>query len=513
MQSDVRTRWIQAACLSVLAGLAVGLFLTSPTDGDFWWFDAPRHAMNGVFIRDFFLEGGLFNPIRYASDYYLKYPGINIGFYPPLFYFSSAPFLAVFGATHAVSQAVVVLYSLAAAVFAYLLCARRMDRLSALAVAACIVTLPEMALWTRQVQLDVPAVAVLLATAYSLVRHLEGGERKWLYATTILLGMAVLTRAQAVYAVPAILFFLFAYKYPSRPALRTRLAALIPLAILAAPSMLMVAYFSKINQSQTVRMEGMPELWSVENWVWYASYLPEQMGWPAVIVVIAGLIASVFLLAKKNLPRVATVLAVFCICSWCFFTLISNKEARFNLPSLPFLFLFCVLALYALLPQAVRILTPALAVWLSFQALTMEDVPVVTGFKEAAAMAQANTPPGGNVLVSAHRDGNFIYDMRTTGNRRDIGVRRADKMFVEIKIARTFGVTDKNLTEAEIVELLDRHKVATLVVQDGYLADLASMQNFQKVLDSGKYYRPIKTIDLRGATRPDERQLTVYVRR
>ncbi|RYD90608.1 MAG: hypothetical protein EOP50_15695, partial [Sphingobacteriales bacterium] len=105
--------------IAVLTALAITLFMTSPTSGDFWWYDASRHAFNGVFIRDFLLDGGLFNPVKFASEYYRKYPAVNIGFYPPLFYLTSAPFLAVFGANHAVSQAVVTLYALGGMTLAY----------------------------------------------------------------------------------------------------------------------------------------------------------------------------------------------------------------------------------------------------------------------------------------------------------------------------------------------------------------------------------------------------------
>lgn len=151
-----------APAIVALAMMALALFMTTPTGGDFWWYDAPRHAMNGVFLRDFLFEGGLLHPLRFASEYYRQYPAINIGFYPPFLYIASAPFMAVFGVSHAVSQAVVVLHALLAGAMIYLICQRMMDRLSALLVALTILALPEMALWARQVQLDVPALALLL---------------------------------------------------------------------------------------------------------------------------------------------------------------------------------------------------------------------------------------------------------------------------------------------------------------------------------------------------------------
>ena len=38
--------------LAVVAAAALVLFFTSALDGDFWWSDAPRHALNGIFLKD-----------------------------------------------------------------------------------------------------------------------------------------------------------------------------------------------------------------------------------------------------------------------------------------------------------------------------------------------------------------------------------------------------------------------------------------------------------------------------
>jgi hypothetical protein len=499
--------------ITILATLSVAMFLTAPTNGDFWWFDSSRHAMDGVFIRDFLLEGGLLKPIRFATSYYRQYPAINIGFYPPFFYMSAAPFLMLFGASHAVSQAVVTLYGFAVGIFAYLIASRSMDRLSAVALAVAMLCLPAMALWSRQVQIDVPAIALLLATAYCLLRHLEGARPGWLFATAICLGLAILTRAQAVYAVPPVLFIQYVWRHRAPAPLRLRMLALVLMSLLALPSLAMVAYFSRINQSQVTDMPGMPKLMTLENWTWYAQQLPDQLGRPALALVITGMVAAIVLAARRRMCLPSTIALSFCICSWIMFSLISNKEPRFNLPSLPFLLLFAAIALGRLEPLLARIALPLLAVWLAWQALMVTQVPVVSGHKEAVLAAQALTPKNANVLIAAHRDGNFIFDMRTFGDRRDIGIRRADKMLVEITISRAFGVKDQHLGPAALRDLLKKENIAAIVMQDGYLSDQPSMQQLQTLLNADDEYRKMRTIPLQGETRKDEKQLTVYARK
>lgn len=501
-----------AAVIVVIAGLALALFLTTPTNGDFWWFDASRHAMNGVFLRDLLLEGGLLHPIRYTSEYYQQYPAINIGFYPPFMYLSSVPFLTIFGASHAVSQAVVTLYALAAGVMIYLICQQAMDKLSALATALAIMALPEMALWARQVQLDVPAVALLLATAWCLIRYLQSGRSKWLLATALFLGLAMLTRMQAGYAAPAVALFALFHKTPQRPRLRVWIGAAALFLVLALPSVGSAIYFSRVTGSLAGAMPNMPSIGSLRNWVWYAAALPEQVGMPAVVLIVAGLISAIVAAMRSSASLQVRVVAAFALSSWLFFTLVSNKEPRFNLPSLPFLYMLAAMGLYRIWPIIARLLLLTLAAWLCYQAVAVSQVPVADGFREAAALAQANTPKGQNVLISAHRDGSFIYDMRTLGNRRDIGMRRADKLFVEINIMRQLGIKDQNLDQDAIRAILNDQKIAVVVVQSGYLADQKSMQEFQKLLDGGGVYKVVGRVKMRGELRADERELVVYKR-
>jgi hypothetical protein len=203
---------------------------------------------------------------------------------------------------------------------------------------------------------------------------------------------------------------------------------------------------------------------------------------------------------------------VFLACSWIFFSIVSNKEPRFNLPSLPFLLIAATCGLHIALPRLTRLAVPALAAGLAIQALFFTQVPIVAGFKEAALAAQSLTPKNGKTMISAHRDGSFIYDMRALGDRRDIAIRRADKLFVEINIMRELGIKDRNYDQQAILALLNREDISTIVAQTGYLADQPSMRNLQAMLETGSYYEKVQTIALTGNTRADEKELVVYKR-
>jgi hypothetical protein len=51
---------------------AVLLFVTAPHHGEFWWSDAPRHALNGVFVKDLIATMPA-HPGAWAMQYYAQY--------------------------------------------------------------------------------------------------------------------------------------------------------------------------------------------------------------------------------------------------------------------------------------------------------------------------------------------------------------------------------------------------------------------------------------------------------
>src|SRR5271167_3863163 len=149
-------RWKDIACLLMLAFAVFLLFKTSPTQGDFWWSDAPRHAMDGVFYYDMARAMPITHVRQWAINYYLQYPAVTVLSYPPLFALVEALFFALFGVSHATAQLTVTAFYLAAAWGAYVLARRWLDRVSAFATALLFIGVRVMALWGRQVMLEIP---------------------------------------------------------------------------------------------------------------------------------------------------------------------------------------------------------------------------------------------------------------------------------------------------------------------------------------------------------------------
>ena len=99
---------------------------------------------------------------QWAMDYYIQYPAITVLFYPPLFALVEAVFFSLFGVSHSTAQLTVSAFLLATAFGAYFLTRRWVGRVAAFSTALLFIGSPAMALWGRQVMLEIPAFAFLI---------------------------------------------------------------------------------------------------------------------------------------------------------------------------------------------------------------------------------------------------------------------------------------------------------------------------------------------------------------
>ena len=59
--------------------------------------DEASHYVTGVMIRDYLNVGLLHNPITFAEEFYLHYPRVGFGLWPPLFHLFSGAWMLAFG--------------------------------------------------------------------------------------------------------------------------------------------------------------------------------------------------------------------------------------------------------------------------------------------------------------------------------------------------------------------------------------------------------------------------------
>src|SRR6267378_984895 len=342
--------WPDALALLVLAVAVVLLFESSPRRGDFWWSDAPRHAMDGAFYRDFFHDLPLRHAKQYAMNYYVKYPALTIVFYPPLFAVVESVFFRVLGVTHSSAQLTVAFFYLVAAFGTYFLARRWLSRLSALAVSLLFISLPEVALWGRQVMLEIPACAFLIWSAYVLFRYLEKGAAWRLYLMAVLLVCGAYTKQTVLFAVPVFIWALWDQKRWSLFRDRHFWGAATFFAVGLVPLAIFTLKFGRANLDSVVggQWTEVPVV-SLTGWLYYLRQFPRQLGWLVTVLAASYLVLGCF--RRWWREPVFRFLAVWLVVGYVFFSFIALKEPRHTVFILIPAAIFAIKSLHAILPD------------------------------------------------------------------------------------------------------------------------------------------------------------------
>lgn len=495
----------------VLVVAAALLLSTAPTDGAYWWSDAPRHALNGAFVRDLVADMPVQAPRQWAVDYYFRYPALTILFYPPLFPAAEAVVFAVLGVSPWSAQLTVTLFCLLAGLSAYGLARRWMARGPALGAAILFLGLPEAALWGRQVMLELPACALLIAAVWAFVHYLGSRRPAALYAATGLFVLTLYTKQTALFMVP-VLGAALLVAHGTRALRERHLWIAATAAVLAlAPLAWMTLEFGGTNlQSVSGVQDAAVARASLANWTWYLRSIPDQVGWP-----VALLAATWSALAAWGrgwrLPRTAQTLVVgWFVAGYGFFSLVSLKEPRFTLLILFPVALAVVWMLARILPpRAAAAAALALGAGVFLHTLATRPVPTVIGYAEAAGWVATQAPDDSVVLFSGLRDGSFIFNLRSHEERDDLAVIRADKLLLSLAVRRTLGVEQVEISEPELRDRLNRLGVRYVVADPDFWSDLENMQMLQGILESAQFER-LATIPVRSDLPYAEREIRIY---
>ncbi|MGB7754557.1 MAG: glycosyltransferase family 39 protein, partial [Salinisphaera sp.] len=491
-------------------------FGSVPLDYQFFYSDAPRHALNGAFILDLVRDFPINDPVQWAYNYYAQYPALTILFYPPLYPAILAVAYAILGISQFSAVVVNALFYFALLLGVFRVSRPLMGFVAGAIAAAAVGALPDIAFWGRQVMTDVPATAMLV---WGVAFFLEYSEhrRSWLlYASALAVLAAVWLKLTVCFVLPVFAIALVAidgrFVWQSRR--HWSVVALMILGLL--PLAWLTLHFGQTNVQSAANAAGAPaSRLSLANWLWYPRRLPAMVGWPMTVVFVAGSAAGLVAWTRQRRGMQAAwgLIAGWAIVGYVFFSAIDLKDERFFIPVLPALVVIAVGGIHALLPARRAIwgwlVTAAVAVatltitWIEYPPL------YVKGYARIVRDVAREAPRDSNVVFSGYRDGAFIFAMRAIGGRPDLHTIRADKLLLTIAIRRSAGVKQKNLTEAQIAKELTRQKTSYVVAQDGFWTDLTEMKRLQAVLHSAQF-KPVAHYRMQANFNAPERSITVY---
>lgn len=513
--SDVRgtgSPWSDLLCLLLLAIAVSMLFATWPRAGDFWWSDAPRHAMDGVFYYDFFRNLPFAHLKQWAMDYYIQYPAITVLFYPPVFAVVEAVFFFLFGVSHSTAQLTVSVFLLGGACGTYFLTRRWLGRVAAFSTALLFIGSPTIAFWGRQVMLEVPAFAFLIWSSYFLFRYLDSTRARDLYLMTGFLLAAVYTKQSTVFILPVFpLTLYFAYR---KDILRRKEFwwSAVMFCVGVVPLALFTYLWGQLNVKQAAGGDWADNSRvTLSGWVYVARQWPRQISW--IVLTLATVYCTGAALQKKwRLPRPAMHFFIaWVLTGYLFFTLVAVKLERYGIFLIFPLVLFAILALGRVSPAKIApFATAALAAGIFSHTLLTQHVPFVSGYRAAARYVCSVAPPDSVVLFSGRRDGSFIFNIRTLPSCKNLTVIRADKLLLLVMGNRyLFGVKELGVSESQFKDMLGRYGVRYVVLEPSFWNDLQSMQMLVRLLREDQF-KLLTTVPVAGDREPHEERVEIY---
>lgn len=178
--SEQRLRMRDSAVLSGLFALTVALlWLGGAFTGAFGGeSDEPSHYVTGLMIRDYLAAGLPGDPVAFAKKFYLQYPNVAFGLWPPVYHIFSGVWMLVFGTGRISIMLMLASVTAAWALLFYTITRKVAGRTTAVVSAVLLVTLPATQAATASVMLDVGLAIAMLGAMAAYARYLQSERMK-----------------------------------------------------------------------------------------------------------------------------------------------------------------------------------------------------------------------------------------------------------------------------------------------------------------------------------------------
>ena len=496
-----------------LVVLTVVLIARGMSAGGFRFSDASRHAMDGVFIHDFVADmpDSLMHPMDYTMKYYAQYPSLGIVlYYPPFFAMVEAVFYALFGISAVTARLTVLVFAVVGVMTMYKLLREITSTATATLCTALFVCLPSVVFWSRQVMLEMPTTAMILAAAYYCHRYVEHGHRRSALWTGLLVVAAVMTKQTAAFLVPAFGLYLLARRrwgyfkhWQLWVAVAIMAAVLVPYFII---SFHYATYLTKHVGGDTTVMTRM--IWRVLH------------GW-ALILTLPGLIALttaalICVVWEAFRPRVRAtwLLASMFVLFFAESVYLRTGGLRYPILIMPIMVSFGGLLLWriGLLKYKAVVAAAGAGVLVLGVIAYAQDIPFRRGHADAARQLVARSGDARFVLFEGDWDGDTIFFVRQNDPDRRVYVLRGSKMLYSYASFRNIGYRDLITSEEGLKELLQDFGISVVAVEDHMMVETGPGKLLRQTLEKeGKGFTRVAECPVFAPrTRMDKTNILVY---
>lgn len=172
--------------------------------------DEPAHFTSALMVHDYVRQGFPSSPLDYARQFYLHYPKVAIGHWPPVFYVIQAIWMLIFGVSR--ESVFCLMAALAAGTSTSLFwLVHRVSHSALLSFSAgsVFLLLPLVRSYTGTLMTDLLVAAFSWWALIAWVRFMESGHSRYAYISAVLLAAGILSKgnAYAALAIPFVALF------------------------------------------------------------------------------------------------------------------------------------------------------------------------------------------------------------------------------------------------------------------------------------------------------------------
>jgi hypothetical protein len=426
--------------------------------------DTPRYLMNGVFFADLLRDHPFQAPVKYAQQYFARYPALSLGHHPFLTPLLEAPFFAILGVSVWAGR-ISVLFTIAVTVaFWFWFVGRIYDAATAFFASVLLGSTPMSARLAQEAGSE-PLTICLIVLALFFLQRFCASERRLDGCGFIAAAVLSLYAKQLALFVFPVYALLFVLTFGFRRLLdrRTILAAAF-IGVCILPIVPLTLKYSQFNV-QIVTDWAPNEGRSVGSSLWQAFKSVTVFQAPLLVVVAAGLgtVVSAVRRDARALVFVAWMASVYLGLIALGFS--TGRVGYYAAPPL------CALAASLIAagrgPRVRQALTAVVLIAAVQQIIVSAPVEPrgATGY-EAAARFVAEHPLGDSVLYSSvHDSGWFVFFTRKFDPRREQIVMRADKILTTSRMADSDFELVVHRPE-EILPILNEFGVGYVVLED-----------------------------------------------
>lgn len=284
--------WGAVYFLAALAVILQGQFQSGIFRAELAHFpDEPAHVMTSVFFRDYFTA--LFPaPMPFAHNYYLHYPKIAIGIWPPVFYILAGTWLLIFGTSHASFLAFMAVMGAALATTLSLWVRRVAGPWPGLCSGVLLLCLRPLRFGTTTMLVDTTLTLMCLLATLALIRYFRTERLKDAVLFGLLAAVAMLTKGNAnelVLVVPLMLIVTGRYRLLRKKDLYLAGGIVV---LLGLPWQFLSIYM--LRSAALIQADAGPGL--VAKAAGYLKILFEQLG---PIAIVGGVVFLISMISRK----------------------------------------------------------------------------------------------------------------------------------------------------------------------------------------------------------------------